>query len=152
MNLTQLLDGIAKPSDVQNMRIYLARLEAAYEWARAQQPVWAGDHAVLAPTVPPIDPGSGWWIYRHLFVPGNVVEVGKVDFVHYDRNRWYASIMFEDEWIEFDHGTWSAHVASKSTYVPQDGEYFERPNDKVGFRTHAWSRHTFSVPVTWVQR
>jgi hypothetical protein len=150
MTMLDILETIT--ANMRNqVRSDLGRLEGAYVWGLAQQPVAAGDSAVFKKDYPHIDgPGHGWWCYRHLFVAGSCVDVVRVQFNDFI-NEWVATIQFEDEWMEM-MGTWSDHVERRSTYKSPGGDFFERPDNLVGFRPHKDNRHVFNIDVRYLGR
>lgn len=124
----QIIDALPDASTLQKVQWDMKKLRGAYEWGLKQQPVAAGEHAIINDRVDyVIEPASGWYPWRHLFTIGTFVEVVNVEYNPHAR-RWYADIMFEEETARYYSGS------DELVSVPMD------------------QRHVFSVPCDWLQR
>jgi len=76
-----------------------------YEWAKAQQPVQAGDRVVINGVADTIrgDKTHGWRSYLEALEDG---ATGVVDLIAYNEfgKYWYASVMLDKEWIVSEGG------------------------------------------------
>ncbi len=122
-----IISALPDASTLQKVQEDMRKLRGAYEWGLKQQPVAAGEHAIINDRVDHyIEPASGWDPWRHLFTFGTIVEVVRVEYNPY-AGRWYADIMFDTETVK-------SRVHSQLVEVPHD------------------RRHSFSVPCDWLQR